>query len=58
MNPFTDDEKAMTQEERMAEFAKFPKGTVGAVALDKFGMLACATSTGGKTNKNGEWPVF
>lgn len=28
-----------------------PKGTVGAVALDRSGRLACATSTGGKTNK-------
>lgn len=28
------------------------KGTVGAVALDAHGTLACATSTGGKTNKN------
>lgn len=35
-----------------------PKGTVGAVALDKNGMLACATSTGGKTNKNGGWHGF
>lgn len=31
-----------------------PQGTVGAVALDDHGVLACATSTGGKTNKNGE----
>lgn len=28
-----------------------PAGTVGAVALDQFGGLAVATSTGGKTNK-------
>lgn len=28
-----------------------PKGTVGAVALDSRGCLACATSTGGLTNK-------
>ncbi|KAJ3141927.1 hypothetical protein HK100_005323 [Physocladia obscura] len=28
-----------------------PKGTVGAVALDSFGNLAAATSTGGMTNK-------
>lgn len=28
-----------------------PQGTVGAVALDRSGRLACATSTGGKTNK-------
>jgi beta-aspartyl-peptidase (threonine type) len=30
-----------------------PKGTVGAVALDIRGNVACATSTGGRTNKNG-----
>ncbi|KAJ3192908.1 hypothetical protein HK101_005776 [Irineochytrium annulatum] len=28
-----------------------PQGTVGAVAVDMFGRLAAATSTGGKTNK-------
>ncbi|KAK9701857.1 hypothetical protein K7432_011543 [Basidiobolus ranarum] len=31
--------------------APAPKGTVGAVALDQFGNIATATSTGGKTNK-------
>lgn len=56
MNPFTDEEKTMSQAERDAEFAKFPKGTIGAVALDQQGMLACATSTGGKTNKNSMSP--
>ena len=34
------------------ELPGLAKGTVGAVALDHHGMLACATSTGGKTNKN------
>lgn len=29
----------------------FPQGTCGAVALDSDGVLACATSTGGMTNK-------
>jgi L-asparaginase len=29
----------------------FPQGTCGAVALDSGGVLACATSTGGMTNK-------
>jgi L-asparaginase len=29
----------------------FPQGTCGAVALDSEGVLACATSTGGMTNK-------
>ncbi|PWN43630.1 N-terminal nucleophile aminohydrolase [Ceraceosorus guamensis] len=31
--------------------ASLPQGTVGAVALDSHGTVACATSTGGKTNK-------
>lgn len=35
--------------------AWLPKGTVGAVALDAHGVLACATSTGGMTNKNGKY---
>ncbi len=38
-----------------------PKGTVGAVALDNFGNLAAATSTGGTTNKQcgriGDTPI-
>jgi beta-aspartyl-peptidase (threonine type) len=38
------------------------KGTVGAVALDKFGNLAAATSTGGMTNKKwgrvGDTPII
>ncbi|KAI8871034.1 N-terminal nucleophile aminohydrolase [Ramicandelaber brevisporus] len=39
-----------------------PKGTVGAVALDEFGNVAAATSTGGRTNKMsgrvGDTPVI
>ncbi|CEH18921.1 Asparaginase [Ceraceosorus bombacis] len=31
--------------------ASLPQGTVGAVALDSHGTVACATSTGGKRNK-------
>ena len=34
------------------DLPELSKGTVGAVALDANGMLAVATSTGGKTNKN------
>jgi isoaspartyl peptidase/L-asparaginase-like protein (Ntn-hydrolase superfamily) len=30
---------------------QLPTGTVGAVALDSRGCIACATSTGGRTNK-------
>ncbi|MBN2790727.1 MAG: isoaspartyl peptidase/L-asparaginase [Candidatus Delongbacteria bacterium] len=45
-----------------AEFAAAPKGTVGAVALDIYGDLAAATSTGGMTNKKwdriGDSPVI
>lgn len=55
MNPFedlNDEEKFASQAFLKAELAKFPQGTVGAVAVDGNGMLACATSTGGKTNKN------
>lgn len=41
---------------------KKPKGTVGAVALDRHGNLAAATSTGGMTNKRfgrlGDVPVI
>ena len=46
-----------------AEYPDVTKhGTVGAVALDKFGNLAAATSTGGKTNKKfgrvGDSPII
>lgn len=52
LNPFENDEKGLSEAEVKARLSRFPQGTVGAVALDKHGMLACATSTGGKTNKN------
>ncbi|KAH8924919.1 N-terminal nucleophile aminohydrolase [Atractiella rhizophila] len=58
-NPF-EDEKAYIDHEMVMEkgdpystiWDDLPKGTVGAVALDGKGDVACATSTGGKTNKN------
>ncbi len=37
--------------EQKQKFEQEKKGTVGAVALDKFGNLAAATSTGGLSNK-------
>jgi L-asparaginase / beta-aspartyl-peptidase len=40
-----------TTPERLAQFNKSKKGTVGCVALDKNGNLAAATSTGGRSNK-------
>lgn len=54
LNPFETDEKALSEAEIKTQLSRFPQGTVGAVALDQHGMLACATSTGGKTNKNSE----
>ncbi|MBI3879160.1 MAG: isoaspartyl peptidase/L-asparaginase [Verrucomicrobia bacterium] len=45
-----------------AELEEFSFGTVGAVALDKNGNLAAATSTGGRTNKKpgrvGDTPII
>ncbi len=49
-----------TLDEEFADVSKY--GTVGAVALDKHGNLAAATSTGGKTNKKvgrvGDSPII
>lgn len=46
----------------MLEFKDYKYGTVGAVALDKFGNLAAGTSTGGMTNKKfgriGDAPII
>lgn len=51
---------AAAQRVRVADDTKF--GTVGAVALDRFGNLAAATSTGGMTNKQwgrvGDSPII
>lgn len=58
MNPF--DEKVSSRPditERDPYLSTLPHGTVGAVAVDADGMVACATSTGGKTNKNGEYSI-
>lgn len=59
--------KAQQQEKQKGNAAKidpdaFSFGTVGAVALDKSGNLAAATSTGGRTNKRpgrvGDTPII
>jgi L-asparaginase / beta-aspartyl-peptidase len=48
--------------ERMSELLPTSRGTVGAVALDRAGNLAAATSTGGMTNKRpgrvGDSPII
>jgi len=53
--------QAMKYEMNIA-FDEYKMGTVGAVALDKYGNLAAATSTGGMTNKKhgriGDAPVI
>jgi beta-aspartyl-peptidase (threonine type) len=50
------------QEERASDAKPDSKGTVGAVALDRNGNLAAATSTGGMTNKRpgriGDSPII
>lgn len=46
------DEARQTQAEQLKAAAPWPTGTVGAVALDRAGHLAAATSTGGLTNKH------
>ncbi|MBK5286225.1 MAG: isoaspartyl peptidase/L-asparaginase [Bacteroidia bacterium] len=51
-----------TTETQLDHVDDAPKGTVGAVALDKEGNLAAATSTGGMTNKRfgriGDTPII
>jgi len=51
-----------TSETQLDHVDDAPKGTVGAVALDKDGNLAAATSTGGMTNKRfgriGDTPII
>lgn len=49
-NASVDPPSENSEEETPTSF-DLPRGTVGAVALDKEGNLAVATSTGGKTNK-------
>ncbi|MBS0367389.1 MAG: isoaspartyl peptidase/L-asparaginase [Proteobacteria bacterium] len=48
--------------ERVSELIPVPRGTVGAVARDRAGNLAAATSTGGMTNKRpgrvGDSPII
>jgi len=46
------DEARQTQAEQLKAAAPWATGTVGAVALDRAGHLAAATSTGGLTNKH------
>lgn len=48
-NKSTMAENIVSDEQDHEEYA--PKGTVGAVAMDSKGTIACATSTGGLTNK-------
>ena len=43
--------KAMDTDKTFLDHSNFKKGTVGAVAMDSYGNLAAATSTGGMTNK-------
>ena len=43
--------RAVQREHAAAAASTLPKGTVGAVAVDRNGNLAAATSTGGLTNK-------
>lgn len=55
-------ERAKEREKSAQEQKSDKKGTVGAVALDKFGNLAAGTSTGGMTNKRygrvGDSPII
>jgi beta-aspartyl-peptidase (threonine type) len=57
--------RQLEQEQRgvtVSDLVPTPRGTVGAVALDANGDLACATSTGGMTNKRqgrvGDSPII
>jgi beta-aspartyl-peptidase (threonine type) len=56
----SEDKGSLDEEQNMFEGKKF--GTVGAVALDQYGNLAAATSTGGMTNKRygrvGDAPII
>ncbi len=45
-------EEQKAEEDRKKGASQNPRGTVGAVALDRAGNLAAATSTGGLTNKH------
>ena len=55
-------QQAIEAEKRPAAVPAGPRGTVGAVALDRHGSLAAATSTGGLTNKHagrvGDSPII
>lgn len=55
-------QQALRREQEEKPREEKPKGTVGAVALDRHGNLAAATSTGGMTNKRwgrlGDVPVI
>ena len=54
--------EAAQRGERVSELMASPQGTVGAVAVDRGGNLAAATSTGGMTNKRqgrvGDSPII
>lgn len=43
--------KGLEKQHSIEDEEYLPKGTVGAVAMDSKGVIACATSTGGLTNK-------
>ena len=55
-------EEQKAEEDKAKAATQNPKGTVGAVALDRAGNLAAATSTGGLTNKHagrvGDSPII
>lgn len=57
-----DSEKAILDHDGLQENGEKKFGTVGAVALDQYGNLAAATSTGGMTNKRygrvGDTPII
>jgi beta-aspartyl-peptidase (threonine type) len=58
----TERRRQQLEQARAREVADPPRGTVGAVALDRGGRLAAATSTGGMTNKRwgriGDAPII